>query len=108
MRLARKLLAELDGETAVIANNDAIALCAEELLLSSGFRIPEDISVAGFDGISESASFPVPLTTCSGNLDALIQEAIAYLFSSRKPNELFYRKIEPELILRRSTGSAKV
>ncbi len=108
MRLARKLLAELDGETAVIANNDAIALCAEELLLSSGFRIPEDISVAGFDGISESASFPVPLTTCSGNLDALIQEAIAYLFSSRKPNELFYRKIEPELILRRSTGPAKV
>ena len=48
------------------------------------------------------------MTTCSGNLDALIQEAIAYLFSSRKPNELFYRKIEPELILRRSTGSAKV
>ncbi|UKI29965.1 MAG: hypothetical protein L6W00_18315 [Lentisphaeria bacterium] len=40
-------------------------------------------------------------------MEELIREAIAYLFSNRKPNEMFYKKIMPELVIRQSTGPVK-
>lgn len=107
MECAKRMLELRTDETAVIANNDCIALCVEEVAIASGLRIPEDISVVGFDNIADSAYFPVPLTTCSGNMEEIIHEAIAYLFSSRKPNELFYKTITPKLVIRESTGPAK-
>ena len=107
MEQARKMLAVRTNETAILCNNDCLALCVEELLLADGVRIPEDVSVVGFDNIADSADFPVPLTTCSGKMEELIREAIAYLFSNRKPNEMFYKKIMPELVIRQSTGPVK-
>lgn len=107
MAYARQMLMERSDETAIICHNDSVALCVEELLLANGVRIPEDVSVVGFDNIADSADFPVPLTTCSGKMEELIREAIAYLFSKRKPNEMFYKKIMPELVIRQSTGPAK-
>lgn len=107
MPYARQMLMERNDETAIICHNDSVALCVEELLLANGVRIPEDVSVVGFDNIADSADFPVPLTTCSGKMEELIREAIAYLFSNRKPNEMFYKKIMPELVIRQSTGPVK-
>lgn len=107
MAYAREMLAVRTNETAILCNNDCLALCAEELLLANEIRIPEDVSVVGFDNIADSVDFPVPLTTCSGKMEELIREAIAYLFSNRKPNEMFYKKIMPELVIRQSTGPVK-
>lgn len=49
--------------TAVFAANDLMAIGATRRLLTSGLRVPEDVSVAGFDDIPIAAYGPVPLTT---------------------------------------------
>ncbi|WP_042418284.1 LacI family DNA-binding transcriptional regulator [Streptacidiphilus anmyonensis] len=49
--------------TAVFAANDQMALGLLRALHERGRRVPEDVSVVGFDDISEAASFIPPLTT---------------------------------------------
>lgn len=49
--------------TAVLAANDLMAIGAMRQLLSSGIRVPEEISVAGLDDIPIAEYGPVPLTT---------------------------------------------
>ncbi len=92
--------------TAVICHNDNCALGVEERLLIAGKRIPEDVSVTGFDNLSESSEYPVPLTTCAGDLEEIIQDVIAYLFSSRRQAEGFRKLTDSHLVLRQSTGPA--
>lgn len=49
--------------SAVLAANDLMAIGAMRQLLASGVRVPEDVSVAGFDDIPLAEYGPVPLTT---------------------------------------------
>lgn len=49
--------------TAVLAANDLMAIGATRRLLSMGFAVPDDISVAGLDDIPIAEYGPVPLTT---------------------------------------------
>ena len=50
---------------ALVANNDSIAIGVMRALKDSGLRIPEDISIVGFDGLPFSALAEPPLTTVS-------------------------------------------
>ena len=61
----RAMTALLDrtSVTAVLAANDLMAIGATRALLATGRRVPEDVSVAGFDDIPLAAYGPVPLTT---------------------------------------------
>jgi DNA-binding LacI/PurR family transcriptional regulator len=56
-------LARDPGCTAVFAANDQMALGVLRALHESGRRVPQDVSVVGFDDIPEAASFVPPLTT---------------------------------------------
>ncbi|MCL8011453.1 LacI family DNA-binding transcriptional regulator [Streptomyces sp. AS02] len=56
-------LADQRACTAVFAANDQMALGLLRALHERGRKVPEDISVVGFDDIAESASFLPPLTT---------------------------------------------
>lgn len=49
--------------TAILASNDLMALGASRALLDAGHRIPQDISVVGFDDLPLAEVAPVPLTT---------------------------------------------
>ncbi len=51
------------GATAILCGNDLLAYGTIEECLSRGFRVPEDISVIGFDDLPTSAHFHPPLTT---------------------------------------------
>jgi DNA-binding LacI/PurR family transcriptional regulator len=51
------------GCTAVFVANDQMALGVLRALSEQGRRVPEDVSVVGFDDIPEAASFMPPLTT---------------------------------------------
>ncbi|MFJ3669569.1 LacI family DNA-binding transcriptional regulator [Streptomyces sp. NPDC090106] len=56
-------LADHPDCTAVFAANDQMALGLLRALHERGRRVPEDVSVVGFDDLAESASFLPPLTT---------------------------------------------
>jgi len=62
MRAARQLV-EVGHPTAILAANDLMAIGAIRALLDAGIRIPEDVSIAGFDDMPLAAFAPVPLTT---------------------------------------------
>ncbi|MFI0723225.1 LacI family DNA-binding transcriptional regulator [Streptomyces sp. NPDC021224] len=61
-RAGRQLLRH-SGCTAVFVANDQMALGVLRALHEAGRRVPEDISVVGFDDIPEAASYTPPLTT---------------------------------------------
>ncbi len=49
--------------TAVLASNDLTAIGIMGAVYAAGLRVPEDISVVGFDDIALSSFMPPPLTT---------------------------------------------
>jgi DNA-binding LacI/PurR family transcriptional regulator len=60
---AAAILAADPATTAIALASDELALGAIEHLLHIGKRVPEDVSVVGFDDIAEAAANSVPLTT---------------------------------------------
>lgn len=98
-----ELLTEHRNFTALICQNDIAALGAIEQCFKQGIKIPDEISIVGFDNIRESEFFPVPLTTAGIDLKILAQKALNLLLeglrtgASRKAV-----KIKPELIIRQS------
>jgi len=62
-RAAERLLGSAPKLTAIFAQSDLLALGAIAALRSHGLRVPEDVSVIGFDDIPVSSIFDPPLTT---------------------------------------------
>ncbi len=101
--------------TALFAFNDVSAIGAMRALREAGRCIPEEISVIGFDDI-QSASFQMPsLTTVRQPLEAmgvLAGETVLKRVAANEPGSeprLFHHEIivEPELVLRESTGRCR-
>ncbi len=107
---AQKLLATADPFTALIAFNDISAIGSIQALREAGRRVWEDISVVGFDDI-QSARYTNPaLTTVRqplremGSLAAeTLLQRIAGASENTHTREIV---VEPELIIRASTGPA--
>ncbi len=57
--------------TAIVCINDILAIITISALQEIGYRIPEDVSVVGFDDISLASFIGVPLTTVSQNAHEL-------------------------------------
>jgi DNA-binding LacI/PurR family transcriptional regulator len=92
--------------TALFAYNDISAVGAMRAFQEAGLRVPQDISVVGFDDIS-IASFSIPpLTTVRQPLERMGQIAAQTLLDRIEDRTPFVSEIavEPELISRRSTG----
>ncbi|GAA3621430.1 LacI family DNA-binding transcriptional regulator [Nonomuraea rosea] len=73
---------ELAGDrevTAVFAANDDMAIGVIRALLEAGRRVPEDVSVVGFDDIPVAAYVTPPLTTVRQPFDAVATEGIKLL-----------------------------
>jgi LacI family transcriptional regulator len=108
--VTRQLLARQRPFTALFAFNDISAIGAMRALREEGRRIPEDVSVVGFDDI-QSAAFQQPgLTTVRqplrrmGELAAeIVLERIA---NPKKTIHARHITVEPELVVRGSTAAA--
>ncbi len=78
-RTARELLGQAPDVTAVVTFNDSMALGALRGLHDAGLRVPEDVSVAGFDGIPQGACSIPSLTTVELQAEAMARQAVDVL-----------------------------
>jgi DNA-binding LacI/PurR family transcriptional regulator len=99
------LAAAEERVTAIFVGNDQMALGALLALHERGRRVPDDVSVVGFDDFPESAYFTPPLTTIRQDFGELARRAIDIVVRAiggeEKPSSSL---VQPTLIERRSTA----
>lgn len=98
-----------DLPTAIFAFNDEMALSAMRIINERGLKVPEDISVAGFDNISQSEYVFPQLTTINCNIEMISRTAVWMLHNKIKNDVIDNFKIivPVELIVRGSTAPLK-
>ena len=106
--VTRRLLERGEPFTALFAFNDISAIGAIRALRESGKRVPEDVSVVGFDDVQSAAFQNPPLTTVRQPLSHMGMIAAETLLQRiTNPSKSGYPKeivVEPELIVRGSTA----
>ena len=92
---------------AIFACNDMMAIGAMKRLREKGYRIPEDISVIGYDDIFMDEFLEVPLTTIRQPTEAMGQAAAEHLIGMQTGRERKNDRIvfQPELVIRQTVIS---
>ncbi|GAA3021185.1 LacI family DNA-binding transcriptional regulator [Streptosporangium sp. NPDC050855] len=105
-RAAHSLLTRDPRPTAIFAANDLVAMGVLSAAAELGLRVPEDLSVVGYDNIRRAGTQPVALTTVDQPRRAMGRSAAALLHDRigdpGKASRL--RQVAPELVVRRSTS----
>jgi DNA-binding LacI/PurR family transcriptional regulator len=95
--------------SAVLCQNDEIAMGTIHGLMQRGIKVPDDLSVIGYDNMPFSAYTNPGLTTVSQNVDKIVSISAKVLISSIEGSAIHHdfipahTKIPPELIIREST-----
>ena len=101
-----KILKQAELPTAVFCCNDVMALGAISAITEKGLRVPEDISIIGYDNIHSSRFYAPPLTTVHQSKSRLGAQAVNLLLEriSNKEGEKTPHRIvlHPELVQRKS------
>lgn len=79
---ARRFLAEGRPATAIFASSDEIAIGMVEVLRAEGVRIPEDVSMIGFDDVAPLHLFAPALTAVRQPVRAIGQRALSLLLET--------------------------
>jgi DNA-binding LacI/PurR family transcriptional regulator len=90
---------------AIFTGDDDAAIGVLTALRENGLRVPEDVSVIGFDDLGFSAFLTPPLTTVSAPTEAvgrIAAERLFSLFDKQFPEDITL--LPTELIIRRSCG----
>jgi LacI family transcriptional regulator, repressor for deo operon, udp, cdd, tsx, nupC, and nupG len=105
VRAGQDLVARSTRPTAVFCTSDEMAIGLMRTLFSAGLRVPEDISVAGFDDIEFAAVAEPPLTTIHQPRRELGQAAASALIEllQGRPSPKRIR-LETELVIRDSVA----
>lgn len=105
-KLAEKFLKLSERPTAVFAVNDMTAIGVIQELINNGVRVPEDVSMVGFDNIEVSSMINPPLTTV--NQPSFETGRIACKLLMDRMNDNGYENVsitlEPSLVVRKSAG----
>lgn len=103
-RLMKELLARGEEFSAVYAIADSLAIGACRAIFEAGKRIPEDISVAGFDGIEMGDFYKPSLTTIRQPVEEMAKTTIQLLFHLIADGGSYKKEIlSAELQVREST-----
>lgn len=99
-----KLLDKNEKLTAVFVITDTMAVGASKAILSRGLKIPENISVVGFDGMDFSKYFHPSLTTVNQPVDKMGEQSIEIIFDLIKNKKKNHQHVvlETELLKRES------
>lgn len=103
-QLARKFAALGDLPDAFIAENDVIAAAAVYAMHHMGCRVPEDISVIGFDNTQIAQRMTPGLSTIDVSVDELAVSAVERLQNLiRAPHTAIHIQVGVQLVVRNST-----
>jgi DNA-binding LacI/PurR family transcriptional regulator len=99
----------IDGRfTAVFAGNDQMALGLIHGLWSRGIRVPDDVSVVGFDDVPDAAHFLPPLTTVRQDFRALGSSVLGTVMDAIRGETVPAVTLIPaELVVRKSTAAPR-
>lgn len=99
-----KILMQEELPTAVFCCNDVMALGAISAIGEKGLKVPDDISIIGYDNIHASRFYSPPLTTIHQSKSRLGAQALTLLFERITDKSRKYSHIElhPELVVRHS------
>jgi LacI family transcriptional regulator len=105
---AQRLLDLRRPPTAIFAANDEMAYGAIDAIHSRGLKVPDDVSVIGFDDITLSSHVFPPLTTMRQPLAELAARAVADVVTLAQGGTVAPKKtaLPMELVIRQSTGPA--
>jgi DNA-binding LacI/PurR family transcriptional regulator len=106
----QRILRSGSRPTAVMTSNDLTAIGAMGAIHEAGLRIPEDISIVGFDDIELSAYTQPALTTLHVPRRELAATAFRTLYQHREKTDTktprqFEHIVQPRLIIRHSTAA---
>jgi len=103
---ARELLSHPNKPTAIFCFNDDIAIGAIHEVKKHGLRVPEDISIVGFDNIKVSAYIDPPLTTIDQPAYEMGRKAVEVVLQQIQNKPLFRDReiVQFRLLERESCG----
>jgi LacI family transcriptional regulator, galactose operon repressor len=106
---ARELLSSGSRPTAIVCVNDFMAVGVLRYLREQNIRVPQDISVTGFDNIRLAEFSSPPLTSVHIPRERIGHLVLERLLSADKKLGFAGRElwIDPELVVRESTGPAR-
>lgn len=108
--LARSFAGQPDWPTAFVALNDEIAVGAMHGFQAASLRVPEDVSVVGFNNQNICLMTMPSLSSIDQQIDKTIEVAVEAMFEQIKRPKLaktIVRLIDPVFIARGSTGPAR-
>lgn len=102
---AAKQAMQSTAPDAIMTINDVLSMGVLGYLREVGVRVPEDVSVAGYDDLLYSKMLETPLTTVRQPVREICASAVSLLFriigGEKPPEEMIL--LEPELVIRAST-----
>ncbi|WP_407673277.1 LacI family DNA-binding transcriptional regulator [Paenibacillus silvisoli] len=95
---------ESELPTALVAANDSVAFGAIRAIKEHGLRVPEDISIIGFDDHALSVNHHPPLTTIRVDFSAMLKRMTSYLIEKIEQKTLSAQEItlDCSLVVRES------
>lgn len=107
--LTPRLMAAADPPTAVVTINDLSTIGALLALRSLGLRVPDDVSVVGFDDVPGMVLYDPPLTTVAQPVHEIGQRAIELAARRVATPDVPYEEVVfgTHLLLRGSTGPVR-
>ena len=104
---AGELLDRCPGMTAILAMSDVMAIGALRAIHDRGLRVPEDVSLVGYDGIEQSAYCVPRLTTIRQNAERLARRGVDILLHQANGGEAVHEIVPFELVYGDSVRSIR-
>ncbi|WP_432563245.1 LacI family DNA-binding transcriptional regulator [Kineococcus sp. SYSU DK003] len=98
----------LEEVTALFVGNDAMAVGVLHALSSKGLRVPDDVSVVGFDDVPEAAFYAPPLTTVHQDFAEIGRRCVRVLLGRLRDRVVEPGPVAPALVVRSSTAPPPV
>lgn len=107
-KMAMELLSQENRPTAIFAANDSVAVGCYKAIVEKGLRIPEDVSVIGFNDISMAKYLVPPLTTIHVHMNFMGRQAVKMLAERIQSERTIsmHVSVPTSLMIRESVGRA--